>query len=92
VKWGTVFEAVLMVIGSAPALTSCGPKPHTIGSVNTEFKLIGTSDSILFVKRSRVQGALPSSAVRVTFILTGTVPSFGVRPISFAAFFDKSIL
>jgi hypothetical protein len=28
----------------------------------------------------------------MTLILTGTIPSLWVRPISFAAFFDKSIL
>ena len=30
--------------------------------------------------------------VRITLILTGTVPSFRLRPISRAAFLDRSIL
>ena len=41
VKWGARIVAVLVVIGSAAALTSCGQRPHRVGSVNTEFKLIG---------------------------------------------------
>ena len=38
---------VLMMIGAAAGLTSCGPKPHTVGSVNTEFKLIGPDHKIV---------------------------------------------
>ena len=34
----------------------------------------------------------PPPGVPVTLILTGATPSFGVRPMSFAAFFVKSIL
>src|SRR6202140_4156325 len=47
VKWGTGIVAVLVVIGSVAALTSCGPKPHRVGSVNTEFKLIGPDHKIV---------------------------------------------
>jgi CreA protein len=45
VKWRTGFVA-LLVIGSA-ALTSCESKPHRVGSVNTEFKLIGPDHKII---------------------------------------------
>src|ERR1700685_243789 len=38
---------VLMMMGAAAGLTSCGPKPHTVGSVNTEFKLIGPDHKIV---------------------------------------------
>jgi CreA protein len=38
---------VLVMMGVAAALTSCGPKPHTVGSVNTEFKLIGPDHKIV---------------------------------------------
>ncbi|MBF6571383.1 MAG: CreA family protein [Candidatus Binataceae bacterium] len=37
----------LAMIGSAASLISCGPKPHTVGSVNTEFKLIGPDHKIV---------------------------------------------
>jgi catabolite regulation protein CreA len=47
VRWGTGIVAVLVVIGSATALTSCEPKPHRVGSVNTEFKLIGPDHKIV---------------------------------------------
>jgi CreA protein len=47
VKWGTGMVAVLVVIGSVAALTSCGQKPHRVGSVNTEFKLIGPDHKIV---------------------------------------------
>src|ERR1700693_4229610 len=46
-KWRAGIAAVLVVIGSAAALTSCGPKPHRVGSVNTEFKLIGPDHKIV---------------------------------------------
>ena len=46
VKWGAGIVPVLVVIGSV-ALTSCGPKPHRVGSVNTEFKLIGPDHKIV---------------------------------------------
>src|SRR5258708_4183996 len=39
--------AMLLSIGSAAALTSCGPKPHRVGSVDTEFKLIGPDHKIV---------------------------------------------
>lgn len=38
---------VLLIIGSAGALTACGPKRHTVGSVNTEFNLIGPDHKIV---------------------------------------------
>src|SRR6202045_5437936 len=47
VKWRAGIVAVLAVIGSVAALTSCGPKPHRVGSVNTEFKLIGPDHKIV---------------------------------------------
>jgi CreA protein len=47
VKRGAGIAAVLVMIGSAAALTSCGPKPHRVGSVNTEFKLIGPDHKIV---------------------------------------------
>jgi CreA protein len=37
---------MLVMVGAAE-LTSCGPKPHTVGSVNTEFKLIGPDHKIV---------------------------------------------
>jgi len=47
-KWGGGIVAVLVVIGSAAAtLTSCGQRPHRVGSVNTEFKLIGPDHKIV---------------------------------------------
>jgi len=46
VKW-RVGIVTVSVIGSAAALTSCGPKPHRVGSVNTEFKLIGPDHKIV---------------------------------------------
>jgi len=39
--------AILLAIGSAAGLTACGPKPHTVGSVNTEFNLIGPDHKIV---------------------------------------------
>ena len=38
---------VLLAIGLAASLTACGPKPHIVGSVNTEFKLIGPDHKIV---------------------------------------------
>jgi CreA protein len=38
---------LLVMIGFAAILTSCEPKPHTVGSVNTEFKLIGPDHKIV---------------------------------------------
>jgi CreA protein len=46
-KWGGAIAPVLIMIGVAAALTSCRPKPHTVGSVNTEFKLIGPDHKIV---------------------------------------------
>jgi len=46
-KWVAGIAAVLVVIGSVAALTSCGSKPHRVGSVNTEFKLIGPDHKIV---------------------------------------------
>jgi CreA protein len=46
-KWGAWFVAVLMVIASAAALASCEQKRHIVGSVNTEFKLIGPDHKIV---------------------------------------------
>jgi CreA protein len=45
-KWRTGIGFVL-VIGSVAALTSCEPKAHRVGSVNTEFKLIGPDHKIV---------------------------------------------
>src|ERR1700732_4775847 len=46
-KWGAGIAAVLVVIGSVAALTSCGPTPHRVCSVDTEFKLIGSDHKIV---------------------------------------------
>jgi len=46
-KWGAGIAAMLVVIGSVAALTSCGRKPHRVGSVNTEFKLLGPDHKIV---------------------------------------------
>jgi len=40
-RWGAGILTAVALIGPAAALTSCEQKPHRIGSVNTEFKLIG---------------------------------------------------
>jgi CreA protein len=37
----------MLTIASAVALTSCGHKTHMVGSVNTEFKLIGLDHKIV---------------------------------------------
>jgi CreA protein len=47
VQWGAKIVAVLVVIGSAAALASCEKKQHIVGSVNTEFKLIGPDHKIV---------------------------------------------
>lgn len=39
--------AFLLAIGVAVMLTACGPKRHTVGSVNTEFNLIGPDHKIV---------------------------------------------
>ena len=46
-NWSSRVVALLMIAVAAGALTSCGPKPHTVGSVNTEFKLIGPDHKIV---------------------------------------------
>jgi CreA protein len=45
-RWGARFLIVLM-IGSAAALASCERRRHIVGSVNTEFKLIGPDHKIV---------------------------------------------
>jgi CreA protein len=45
-RWGARIMAALMVI-SAAALASCERKRHIVGSVNTEFKLIGPDHKIV---------------------------------------------
>jgi hypothetical protein len=47
VQWGTGIMATLLMIGSATALASCEQKRHIVGSVNTEFKLIGPDHKII---------------------------------------------
>jgi CreA protein len=47
VKWGATILAALVMIGSAAVLTSCEGKRHIVGSVNTEFKLIGPDHKIV---------------------------------------------
>ena len=49
---------LMMLIALAFALGSCGPKRHVIGSVNTEFKLIGPDHKILLesYEDPKVQG------------------------------------
>jgi CreA protein len=39
--------AMLVAIGGTTALASCGPRRHIVGSVNTEFKLIGPDHKIV---------------------------------------------
>jgi CreA protein len=39
--------ALLVVIGSSALLTGCGPRRHIVGSVNTEFNLIGPDHKIV---------------------------------------------
>jgi len=46
VKWSWIV-AVLVLTGSAAALTSCERKGHIVGSVNTEFKLLGPDHKIV---------------------------------------------
>ena len=46
-QWSTGIVAVLVTIGSATALVSCEQKRHLVGSVNTEFKLIGPDHKII---------------------------------------------
>jgi CreA protein len=46
-KWIARILLALSVASFAATLTSCGPKPHTAGSVNTEFKLIGPDHKIV---------------------------------------------
>jgi CreA protein len=45
--WGARILVAVVVIGSAAALASCGPKPQVVGSVNTEFNLIGPDHKIV---------------------------------------------
>jgi hypothetical protein len=47
VKWGAGIVAIGVAIGSAAIVTSCGQRPHRVGSVNTEFKLIGPDHKIV---------------------------------------------
>jgi catabolite regulation protein CreA len=47
IQWGAGIGAVLVGIGSAAALASCEQKRHIVGSVNTEFKLIGPDHKIV---------------------------------------------
>jgi CreA protein len=47
VQWRAKIVAVLVVIGSAAALASCEKKQHIVGSVNTDFKLIGPDHKIV---------------------------------------------
>jgi CreA protein len=45
-KWR--FKAgAAMLIAIAPVLSACGPKPHIVGAVNTEFNLIGPDHKIV---------------------------------------------
>jgi CreA protein len=47
VQWGTGIMAALVMIGFAAALASCEQRGHLVGSVNTEFKLIGPDHKII---------------------------------------------
>jgi CreA protein len=47
INWIGLILVALSVAAFTATLTSCGPKPHTIGSVNTEFKLIGPDHKIV---------------------------------------------
>jgi CreA protein len=46
-KWISRMVMLLSAIGTAATLTACGPTPHRVGSVNTEFKLIGPDHKIV---------------------------------------------
>ena len=46
-QWGSRVGPMLVVICCAIALASCGPRRHIVGSVNTEFKLIGPDHKIV---------------------------------------------
>ena len=46
-QWGTGSGSLLLTIVCAVALVSCGPPRHIVGSVNTEFKLIGPDHKIV---------------------------------------------
>jgi CreA protein len=49
-QWKVALMASILaalVCGPIPALTSCERRPHVIGSVNTEFKLIGPDHKIV---------------------------------------------
>src|SRR5580704_15288781 len=46
-QWISRAVAALVIIGSAVALSSCDGKRHIIGSVNTEFNLIGPDHKIV---------------------------------------------
>jgi CreA protein len=46
-QWGAGIAAVLVVIGCSVALLSCEPKRHIVGSVDTEFNLIGPDHKIV---------------------------------------------
>jgi CreA protein len=47
VKWRARTVAVMIVIASAAAMASCEHKRHIVGSVNTEFNLIGPDHKIV---------------------------------------------
>lgn len=44
---GQCIPALLMVMGAAAALVACEHRRHIVGSVNTEFKLIGPDHKII---------------------------------------------
>jgi CreA protein len=46
-QWSTGIVAALVAMGSAAVLVSCEQKRHVVGSVNTEFKLIGPDHKII---------------------------------------------
>jgi CreA protein len=47
VRCGSGILGLLTIIGCSAALASCGRKPNVIGSVNTEFKLLGPDHKIV---------------------------------------------
>jgi len=46
-QWNIRIAAMLAAIGCVVALISCGPPRHIVGSVDTEFKLIGPDHKIV---------------------------------------------
>jgi CreA protein len=69
-QWSTGIVVALVAMGSAAVSVSCEQKRHVVGSVNTEFKLIGPDHKIIiesydhpkidgitvFISKSQIRG------------------------------------